>query len=73
MNRTFLSLILLLSMMVFGSSVMADGEANWVSLDGNSSIGAPSAKVLQSGQNETIIKFTTSGFFRQNITENGVT
>ena len=73
MNRTFVSVVVLLTLLVSSSVAMVHGEANWVSLKGKSSIEAPSAEVLKSNQNETIIKFTTSGFFSENISENGVT
>lgn len=73
MNRTFLSAVLLLALLTIGSVTTAYGEANWVSLEGKSFIGAPSAEVLNSDQNQTTIKFTTSGFFIENTTEGGDT
>ncbi|MEW6412698.1 MAG: C25 family cysteine peptidase [Candidatus Zixiibacteriota bacterium] len=73
MNRTLMSVAQLLTLLVFGSVVTVYGEANWISLEGNSLIETPSAEVLQSNQNETVIKFTISGFFSEDITENGVT
>ncbi|UCE23565.1 MAG: T9SS type A sorting domain-containing protein [Candidatus Zixiibacteriota bacterium] len=73
MNRTFLSAVLLLTLFVFGSAATAFGDANWVSINGTTSPQKPSAVVLSSNPGETIIKFSTYGFWSENLTEDGVT
>ncbi len=73
MNRTFLSVIVLLTLFVFGVVAIAHGEANWVSLKGTSSAESPFVEVLQSNQNETVIRFTVNGFLSENRSENGST
>ena len=65
MNRTFVSVALLLTLLVFGSVTTAYGNARWVSLKGTSSPERPSSVVLNSNQQETVIKISINGFFSE--------
>ena len=69
MNRTFLSIFVLLSLFVFGMVASAFGEANWVSLNGTSSPAKPNAVVQSSNESETIVKFTVPGFWMEEVLE----
>ena len=65
MNRTFLTLMLLVALIVFATAASALGDASWVSVNGQTSPEKPTAVVLSSNGHETIIKFTISGFWSE--------
>ncbi|MEE8577643.1 MAG: C25 family cysteine peptidase, partial [candidate division Zixibacteria bacterium] len=73
MNRTFITVILLSALFLFGMVATAFGEANWISLNGSTSPQKPTAVVLSSNANETIVKITSAGFWSENVLEDGVT
>jgi len=73
MHRTFLSIILTLSLLVMGLAATASGEPNWVSFNGTTGPEKPVATVLTSNESETVVKFTISGFWSEEILEDNVT
>ncbi|UCD64430.1 MAG: hypothetical protein JSW34_03075, partial [Candidatus Zixiibacteriota bacterium] len=73
MNRTFLSVIFLLPLLVFSVVATAYADASRVSLRGTSPVENPSSAVLRSDQQETVIKISISGFMVEDVTVDGVT
>jgi len=73
MNRTSLSAMIFAALAVFGAATAAFGDANWVSLEETSAVEGPSAELLRSNQDETVVRFRVPGFLAENRAENGGT
>jgi len=62
----------LLALLLFISSGPALAAGEWISTHGSTSAQKPTAEVLSSTPNETVVKFTIDGFWSQEIVVEGV-
>jgi len=71
MRRVVVSVVLLV-LLLFISTEPAFASEDWIPLNGSTSAQKPTAEVLSSNSNETVVRFTIDGFWSQEIIEEGI-
>ena len=71
MHRPCIGFLGLLVLFIVTTFAYADGPGDWVALTSDSSVHKPAATIIKSDDNETLIKFTTTGFWSRDVEVDG--
>ena len=73
MCRSIFHAVAVAAVLLIVAMQAAEAESNWVSLDTHAKPAKPTVTILHSNNEETLIRITISGFWCEDVTEEGET